>query len=209
MNFESLSCESWYNHLLKNGTKIKSSNSEYRILEHFGSSGNGEIFLGITLDHFLVGLKIILHENLIEKKQMTPNYVQSEVESLRNSTKKVDDIVLPFLDYFILQNDQDRYYVFVFKYFEGYIRLSDYFEKNLFHQEHKIKIKNVIQKHFDHIHSKLNIAHNDLQNNNILIHNKSLHVRLFDLGFCLYKYRSTEEQFSSFIQKDFLSIEKI
>lgn len=208
MNSE-LSCEAWYNHLLKSGIKIKSPCSEYKILEHFGSSGNGEIFIGMTLDHFLVGLKIILHENVFEKKQTTPHCVESEVECLRNATKKVDDIVLPFLDYFILQNEKDKYYVFVFKYFEGYVRLCDYFEKNLFHMEHKIKIKNVIQKNFDLIHWKLNIVHNDLQQHNILIHSKSLHVRLFDLGFCLYKYRSTEEQFANFIHKDFESIEKI
>lgn len=191
--------ENWYNVLLKSGMKIKSSSSEYKILEHFGSSGNGEIFLALTSDQFLVGLKIILQKTLIEK----------EVEHLRNGNKKLGDIILPYIDYFILQNDQDKYYIIVLKFFEGYIPLSKYLEKNLFHIEYRMKIKNMIKNHMEQIHAKLGIAHNDIDKNKILIHSKNQHIRFFDLGYSIEKFGYTDQEFLKFIQKDFDSIEKI
>lgn len=202
-----LSLEIWYNRLLESGTKIKSSNSEYRILEHFGSSGNGEIFLAMTNNNFLVGLKIILQG--CTKRNLTPLHVETEVETLRSATKKTEDILLPFLEYFILENEQDKYYVIVLKYFEGYIPLSSYLDKNLFHLEQKMKIQSVLKKHFETIHSKLHIAHQDVNVNNVLIHSKTMHVRFFDLGFSISRFGNSDEQILKFTHKDFDSIEKI
>lgn len=204
-----LGFEIWYNRLLESSTKIKSSHTEYKILSHLGSSGNGEIFIAITSNNFIVGLKIILQNTNYCKKNTTPTHIEREVDIIRSSTKKVEDILLPFIDYFILEDESDKFYVIVFKYFEGYISLSKYLEKNLFQAELKSNIGKIITKHMEMIHNKLNISHQDINMNNILIHCKTMHIRFFDLGYCIEKFGYSNEEFLKFTHKDFDSIEKI
>jgi serine/threonine protein kinase len=194
---DSVNLQIWYNSLLK--TKLKSSSCEYQILEHMGPSGHGEIFLAITNDHFLVGIKIIMNKDNME----------NELAYLRNINKKIQDVFLPFLDYFIIQNQDEKYYAIVSKFFEGYVSLKSYLDKNLFHVEQLEKLKITISDHIQHLHDKVGCVHNDIGNHNILIHSKTLHIRIFDLGYCIPKFGFTEEEFGKLVHKDFSAIKKI
>jgi serine/threonine protein kinase len=193
-------CKVWYNNLLKFGKRIKSTSYEYGIIDHFGSSGNGEIFLAITSDNFLVGLKIISCSKV--------SSVEKEVENSRLVSKKAADIFLPLMEYFILEEDHEKFYVLVLKFFEGYVPLYSFFDKNLFHQEQREKIKGIVKQYLEIIH-KLNIAHLDIDHSKILVHRKTQHVRFFDLGFSMQKSGTTEDQFRRLAQKDICSIEEI
>ena len=188
--------EIWYNKLLE--SNVKSMSSEYRILKHFGPSGHGQLFLAITSENFLVALKIIL-----EKR-----YVEIEVEQMKQIKKKCVESCLPFIDYFILQQDGDQCYIIVMKYFEGYIILSDYLNKNPFHLENLAGIKLQIKKQMEMIHQN-QIAHNDIDLGNILIHSKSGIVKIIDLGFCIYKFDITNEQFKLAVQRDLHLIDNL
>ena len=189
----------WYDKLIQENKTIKSSVNEYRILKHIGTSGYGEIFLALTVENFLVGLKIITNKK----------FVESEVEHMRQCNRKINDIVLPLLDYFILSIQEDKYYILVMKYFEGFINLSEYLSKNIFHEEIKSKIKTSLIKFLEEIHQKIKIAHNDLDTNNILIHSKTLQIKIFDLGYCKTEFALSKQEFEHLKLKDKNLIERI
>ena len=196
---ESLTTEDWYNRILKSGVWLKSNSSEYKIVKHIGSSGYGEMFLAITSENFLVGLKIILDQK----------YIENEVESIRWANRKSQDVILPFLDYFILQMEQDKYYIIVLKYFEGYTTLHKYLDKNLFQNENRVKFQSMIKQLIEKIHNCLGMAHNDIDHHKILIHSKTQQIRFFDLGFCISKIGYSKEEFEKLLHKDFDMIENI
>lgn len=186
--------ETWYNKLLE--SNVKSLSSEYKILKHLGASGNGQLFLGITIDNFLVTLKIFL-----EKK-----FVESEVEQMKLLKKKSVDCCLPFIDYFIIDmENKEKCYVIVMKFFEGYVILSDHLKKCMFPIAN---VKEQIEKFVTTMH-KNQIAHNDIDVGNVLIHCKTGQIKMIDLGFCFYKFDISEDQFKIFVQRDFQLINQL
>jgi hypothetical protein len=186
--------EDWYNRILS------SKDNQYFILKHLTTSGHGEIFLAITNDNYLVCVKIFM-----EKK-----YLDFEVDTLKNFQKRLDDILLPYLDYFIIHHEDHNYYIIVMKYFEGWILLSDFSNKCLFYEEQRdhihTKVKSIITK----LHTSM-IIHHDIDKRNILIHSKTLQIRLIDLGYCIHKIGKglSEDEFRRLIQNDFDMIQNI
>ena len=184
---KSIVIEDWYNRILV------SKDNQYHILKHLSTSGNGEFFLAMTSDHYLVSLKIFM-----EKK-----YLENEVENLKYIHRKIEDTFLPYLDYFIISLEEDKYYIMVMKYFEGWILLSDYIHKCLFYDDQREQIKTKLELIIYKLH-RLSIAHNDLDTSKILIHSKNGNIRLMDLGFCVTRFgmNLTEEDFERIKKKD-------
>ena len=89
------------------------------------------------------------------------------------------------------------------KYFEGWIVLSDYLNKCLFHDEQKTQIKIKLDLILHRLH-RLSIAHNDIDTHTILIHSKNYQIRLMDLGFCITRFalNISEDEFKNMKQKD-------
>jgi len=179
--------EEWYNRILE------SKDNQYHIIKHLSTSGNGEFFLAMTSEHYLVSLKIF-----IDKK-----YLENEVENLKIVHRKMDDTVLPYLDYFIISINGNKYYIMTMKYFEGWVLLSDYINKHLFYDDQKLQIKAKLELIIYKLHS-LSISHNDLYPNKILIHSKNGNIRLMDLGFCVTRFgmNLSEEEFENEKLKD-------
>jgi serine/threonine protein kinase len=179
--------EDWYNRILE------SKDNQYHILKHLSTSGNGEFFLAMTSDHYIVSLKIFM-----EKKDL-----ENEVENIKCVHRKIEDTFLPYLDYFIISLEDEKYYIMVMKYFEGWILLSDYIMKSLFYVDQKEQIKKKLELIIYKLH-KLSIAHNDLDTNKILIHSKNGNIRLMDLGFCVTRFgmNLSEEDFERKKKKD-------
>jgi serine/threonine protein kinase len=185
--------EEWYNQVLL------SKDNHYLILKHLTTSGLGELFLSITKDNYLVVLKIF-----IENK-----YLENEIESTKLVNKK-EDCILPYLDYFIIKLNNENYYVMVFKYFEGWISLREHLEKCLFQAEQKEYFESKILNVIDKVHN-YSIVHNDLDDTKILIHPKTNHIKLLDLGFCITKYSRNilDEELSQLLQNEKQKILKI
>jgi serine/threonine protein kinase len=189
-----ISIEDWYNRVLS------SKDNQYNILRHLTSSGHGEIFLAITSENYLVGLKIFMDKKCLE----------NEGENLKLVQRKIEDTFLPYLDYFIVNIDCHSYYVMVMKYFEGWILLSDYLSKCLFHDEQRSNIKTKIEIIVHKLH-RLSIVHHDIDMNKILIHSKNGNIRLIDLGFCMTRFFHdvTEEEFEKMKQRDLDMLEEL
>lgn len=179
--------EDWYNRILE------SKDNQYHILKHLSTSGKGEFFLAITSENYLVSLKIFM-----EKK-----YLENEVENLKMVHRKMEDTFLPFIDYFIISIEEDKYYIMVMKYFEGWILLSDYMNKHLFYDDQRLQIKTKLEFIICKLH-RLSVAHNDLDPTKILIHSKNNNIRLIDLGFCVTRFgmNLSEEDFEKEKLKD-------
>jgi serine/threonine protein kinase len=189
---KSILMEDWYNRILE------SKDNQYHILKHLSTSGNGEFFLAMTSDHYLVSLKIFLNKK----------YLENEVENLKLVHRKIEDSFLPYLDYFILSVEDDKYYIMVMKYFEGWITLSDYIHKSLFYNEQREQIKTKLELIINKLH-RLSIVHNDLDTSKILIHSKNGNIRLMDLGFCVTRFgmNLTEEDLERIKKKDLEMLE--
>jgi serine/threonine protein kinase len=183
----SITPEDWYNRILE------SKDNQYHILKHLSTSGKGEFFLAMTSENYLVSLKIFM-----DKKEL-----ENEVENLKYVHRKIEDTFLPYLDYFIISLDEDKYYIMVMKYFEGWILLSDYINKHLFYDDQKIQIKSKLDLIIYKLH-RLSIAHNDLDATKVLIHSKNGNIRLMDLGFCVTRFgmNLSEEEFEKTKLKD-------
>jgi serine/threonine protein kinase len=184
---KSIVIEDWYNRILE------SKDNQYHILRHLSTSGNGEFFLAMTSDHYLVSLKIFLNKK----------YLENEVENLKIVHRKIEDSFLPYLDYFIISVEDDKYYIIVLKFFEGWIPLSDYIPKCLFYDDQRELIKTKLGLIIHKLH-RLSIVHNDLDTSKILIHSKNGHIRLMDLGFCVTRFgmNITEEDLEKMKKKD-------
>jgi serine/threonine protein kinase len=182
--------------------------TEYKILRHLGPSGKGQLFLAITSENFLVALKIIL-----DKK-----YVETEVEQLKSLKKKNIECCLPFIDYFIIEQEdkRDQYYIIVMKYFEGYVLLSDFLNKSPFQLTN---LKDQIKRFIEVMH-KNHIVHSDIHLGNILIHSKSGQIKIIDLGFCISKFGNqlfgdteplgiSDEQFKLLVQRELQLIDNL
>jgi serine/threonine protein kinase len=182
-----ISIEEWCNRALL------SKDNQYNILRHLTSSGYGEFFLAITSENYLVGLKIFM-----DKK-----YLENEIENLKLVQRKIEDTFLPYLDYFIVNIDSNLYYIMVMKYFEGWILLSDYLSKCLFHDEQRNNIKNKLEMIVHKLHG-LSIVHHDIDIDKILIHSKNGNIRFMDLGFCMTRFSHDvrEEEFEKMKQRD-------
>jgi len=182
-----ISIGEWYNKILS------SKDNQYFILKHLTSSGHGELFLAITSENYLVGLKIF----------MDKRYLENEIENVKLVQRKIEDIFLPYLDYFIVNIDLNSYYVMVMKYFEGWILLSEYFSKCLFHYEQKTIIKSKLEMMIHKLH-KFSIVHYNIDIDKILIHSKNGNIRLLDLGFCMTRFFHDvdEEEFEKMKQRD-------
>ena len=182
-----------------NDRVLISKDNQYRILKHLSSSGNGILLLAITSDHYLVCLKIFVDKKVLE----------NESELLRNVQRKIEDSFLPYLDYFIVDVEEKKYYIMVMKYFEGWIVLSDYLTKCLFHQEQRNQIIVKLESILNKIH-KLGIVHQDLKPTRILIHSKMLHIRMIDLGDCITRFSEniSEEEFQDLKIKDLDMLKK-
>lgn len=182
-----ISIEEWCNRVLL------SKDNQYNILRHLTSSGYGEFFLAITSENYLVGLKIFM-----DKK-----YLENEIENLKLVQRKIEDTFLPYLDYFIVNIDSNLYYIMVMKYFEGWILLSDYLSKCLFHDEQRNNIKNKLEMIVHKLHG-LSIVHHDIDIDKILIHSKNGNIRFMDLGFCMTRFSHDvrEEEFEKMKQRD-------
>lgn len=178
--------EDWYNQVLM------SKDTHYLILKHLTTSGLGEIFLSITSDNYLVILKIFMENR----------YLETEIELTKLVNKK-EDCILPFLDYFIIDFNGDKYYIVVLKFFEGWITLEQHLNKCLFYEEQKLFFQDKIRVILQKIH-KYSIVHNDLDKNKILVHPKINQIRLIDLGFCIYKIsrKISDEEFQNLINND-------
>jgi len=178
--------EDWYNQVLM------SKDNHYTILKHLTTSGLGEIFLCITSDNYLVILKIFM-ENI---------FLEGEIEQIKKINKN-EDWLLPFLDYFIIEFNEEKYYIVVLKFFEGWITLEEHLNKCLFYEEQieyfKSKVKDLVEK----IH-KYSICHNDIDKNKILVHPKSNQIRFLDLGFCINKNtrRIPDDKFSQILKSE-------
>lgn len=179
--------EDWYNKILS------SKDNQYHILKHLSTSGYGECFLAMTSENYLVCLKIFM-----EKK-----YLENEIENLKLVNRKLEDIFLPYLDYFIINSDSESFYIMVMKYFEGWIIVSDYLKKCLFYEEQKSQIQNKLNIIVHKLH-KLQIIHHDIDVHTILVHSKTTHIRLLDLGFCITRFSNSlsEEDFEIMKRKD-------
>lgn len=179
--------EDWYNRILR------SKDNQYQILKHLSTSGHGEFFLAMTSDHYLVSLKIFT------KKR----HLENEVENLKMVHRKFEDIFLPYLDYFIISIDDDKYYVIVMKYFEGWILLSDYLKRYFIYDEQRQQIKTKLDCIVSKLH-RLSIAHNDLDPTKVLIHPKNGNIRMIDLGFCVTRFHMniSDEEFEKTKLKD-------
>ena len=177
---------------------IYSKDNKYHILKHLSRSGYGDVYLAITSEQYLVSLKIFDNKN----------HIDHFLENSKNIHRKIEDSFLPYLDYFIANIDNKKYYIVVMKYFEGWILLSDYLHKNIFYEDQKIQIKSKLETIIRRLH-QLSIVHHDIEPNNIVIHSKSNHVRFIDLGYCITRYKDnlSEEEFESFkeIDMDMLS----
>lgn len=176
---------------------ITSKDNEYYILKHFTTSGNGEFFIAITSEHYLVGLKIF-----VDKK-----HSDKEIENLKIVQNRIHDVFLPYLDYFIVNHTDGKYYIMVVKYFEGWIRLSDYLRKCLFYEEQKLSIISKIESSIQKLH-QLSIVHQDIYEEKVLIHANSGHIRIIDLGFCLKPFEDnlSIEEFKALKEKDFVML---
>jgi serine/threonine protein kinase len=177
---------------------IDSKDNKYHIIRYLCRSGYGEVYLAITSDRYLVSLKLFDNKN----------HIDHFIENAKNVHRKMGEYFLPYVDYFISNIDNKKYYIMVMKYFEGWVLLSEYLNKNIFYEEQKIRIKTEIEKIIHRLH-QISIVHNDINSENIVIHSKSNHVRIIDLGYCITRFEEnlTEDEFEKLknIDMDMLS----
>lgn len=186
--------DEWY------GQILVSKDNKYCVLKHFTRSGYGEMFLSITSDNYLVLLKVFTNKNDLE----------NEVTNVRVVQKTMDESFLPYLDYFITKIEDENFYVLVMKYFEGWILLSDYLKKNLFYEEQRSHIKDKLETIIQKLH-KMSIVHHDIDPTKILVHSKTGHIRMMDLGYCITRFSMnvSDEDFQSLKDEDIEMLESL
>ena len=190
-NFPKWSIDDW------NKKTLITKDKTFFIIKYLGQSGFGHLFITLTSENNLVILKIF-NDN--------KNY-SNEIDSIKHSKKSLEDYMLPYLDYFIYTHHSLDYPILVFKFYEGFIPLSQHLKDFIFFQDLNIAVKEELHNILQKIH-QLSLTHNDLNLDLILIYPETGQIKLIDLGFCIHRWihKLSEKEFKQQIEKDLMFI---
>jgi serine/threonine protein kinase len=178
---------------------LNSKDTNYQLIKYLGKSGFGHFFITLTSDYHLRAIKIF------ENKK----YFDFEVETIKYISKKID-YILNYDDNFIYSFEGFHYPVIVFCYEQGYVPLFDFWEKWMFFDERKKHIEKQIKETLTKIH-QMNIVHQNLDLQNILICTEKEKIKFLDLGFCISKFHRqlSDSEFNELKDKDLLFTKNI
>jgi serine/threonine protein kinase len=170
--------------------------NKYLILEAIGFGNFGEVYRGLNM----VNGKEMAIKVLSEKDWKRETSCLKKILNICKSGK-----ILCIEDYFSFNNNN---YI-VTQYLKNYITMNKFLDsKQKVSEDQANDISEQIQLVLNQM-KDLGVAHGDLNLNNIMIHPKTLHVVIIDLGKCIFRDTNDDKELLEMYQFDQNNLEYI